>query len=133
MRHSIKILFIVTVCCFSSSVALRCFQCISNREGNCDKERNMEFKECDTTVDASNSLNVQPVCIKIVRDIRGVDLITRTCGFEGSLLHPCSNHKSADHCSTCYSDLCNESTKITVNYSLIFAALIGYFAFLFIS
>ncbi|CRL04541.1 CLUMA_CG017614, isoform A [Clunio marinus] len=107
-------IFLVSM--ITSSSSLNCFSCMTSREGNCEDGSQMETKICDSS--DSNNLNVKPVCLKVVKDIKGFDHITRSCQFEGDLYKPCNYIKAAEHCSTCDSNLCNSAKTFSVHQSL---------------
>lgn len=87
-------------------------------------------------------LKVKPICMKVVKEskktqtyylireinafivVKGFDHITRSCGYEGSLIKPCDAHRSAEHCSVCDSNLCNSSINVFLNYKFLLLPLI---------
>ncbi|CAG9802240.1 unnamed protein product [Chironomus riparius] len=109
----------------ASSVSLKCYNCMSSDGGNCEDTAQMQVKECEISASASSSLHAQPVCLKVVKDIRGFDHITKSCTFSGSLLDPCKQHLSAQHCSTCDTNLCNKSSNFFINSFFIFIAVLS--------
>jgi hypothetical protein len=74
-------------------------------------------------------VNGKAVCLKIVKEIKGFDHITRSCGFEGTLFNACKAFESAEFCGICESNLCNSGRRNMFSFFTIFTVFATQFMF----
>ncbi|CRL06730.1 CLUMA_CG019596, isoform A [Clunio marinus] len=101
-----KIIFVLVVfvaAVVASTSALRCYDCSFPRDSKCEELKDAQelTKECPEPSTFEKGLGIKSACLKTIEN--------GSCTKDSKLvLNACASPKeSFEHCSICYSDLCN--------------------------